>query len=286
MLVQYEKRNYSGKEKIWVGAYANLHNLSHWHIDNEIIYAHIGSAIVSINGELYSLEQGESIFCQSGSLHYIKGSENSLLYIFLFDNKPTEEITSAFCLKSPLLQHHYDLDKYFELIKDELKKQSMFYELRTNSLIMYLVSDIFRHEEVVQSVVKNKTILNYKDLLNRIDEAFEYITFSDAANFMGLSDTYFSKLFKNICGMTFSQYLNIVRIEKAIGFLNSEERIPISEIAVKCGYYSIRHFNRMFLQETGYSPKQLPAQFRLDVKPIKTVKDAFDPTLEESRLVY
>jgi xylan 1,4-beta-xylosidase len=158
--------------------------------------------------------------------------------------------------------------------------------MKTTSLITNLVIDIFRQEEIVPNNTKDKTISNYKNLLNQIDESFEYITFSEAADFMGLSDTYFSMLFKKICGMTFSQYLNVVRIEKAIGLINGEEKIPISEIAVKCGYSSIRHFNRMFLQETGYSPKQLPIHYRLDVKPIKTVKDAFDPTLEESRLVY
>ncbi len=286
MLVKYEKRIYSGDEKVWVGAYENLHNLSHWHIDSEIIYIHSGDAVISIDGELYSLKSTESVFCQSGAIHYIKGAENSIIYIFLFDNKLINEITDQCALKSPVLKHDYQLAKHFEIIKETFKNHKRFYEFKTNTIITSLISDIFMQEEIVMKTDKIKTLANYKKLLNMIDMQFDYITFNDAANFMGFSKTYFSRWFKNICGMTFSQYLNIVKIEKAIGMINGDENLSITEIASKCGYASTRHFNRMFLLETSYSPKKLPSNFRLKIKPIKTVKDAFDPTLEQSRLVW
>lgn len=286
MLVKYEKRIYSGNEKIWVGAYVNLHNLSHWHIDNEIIYVHSGDATVSIDGELYYLKQTDSVFCQSGSVHYIKGSENSMIYIFLFDNSLINHITDQYALKNPILKHEYHLAENFETLKNILKNRHRFYEFKMNTIITSLMSEIFMQEAVMMKTTKIKTISNYKRLLNMIDQQFDHITFQDAANFMAFSKAYFSKWFKNICGMTFSRYLNIVKIEKAIGLINNGEDMSITEIASKCGYASIRHFNRMFLLETSYSPKQLPANFRLNIKPIKTVKDAFDPTLEQSRLVW
>lgn len=286
MLSRHEKRNYSGNEKIWVGTYANLHNLSHWHMDNEIIFVKKGNAKVSVNGEMRYVEQGQTVFCQSGTLHYINGEKDSLIDIFLFDNFLVEDITSHYVLCDPVLQHNHHLNYYFNLIKTELSNRESFYESRTNALIIYLVSDIFRSERTEKlHKSEGKTISGYKDLLNYIDKSYEYLTFNDAAKYMGLSETYFSKLFKNLCGMTFSQYLNVVRIEKAIELLSLDNSYSMTEIASLCGYSSIRHFNRSFLLITGYSPSTLPADYQFDFKQFKTVNDSFNPTLDESKLI-
>lgn len=286
MLSRHEKRNYVGNEKIWVGTYSNLHNLSHWHMDNEIIYVKKGNAKVSLNGEMLYLQQGQAVFCQSGTLHYINGEKDSLIDIFLSDNFLTEDITSRFVLVDPVLQQNYHFNYFFNLIKTELVNRESFYESRTNALIIYLISDIFRREPTEKiNKSEGKTIAGYKDLLNYIDQSYEFLTFKDAATHMGLSETYFSKLFKNLCGMTFSQYLNVVRIEKAIELLLSETSYSITEIASICGYSSIRHFNRSFLQITGYSPSSLPSDYQLDFKQFKTMTESFNPTLDESTLI-
>lgn len=286
MLSRHEKRNYVGNEKIWVGTYENLHNLSHWHIDNEIIFVKKGNAKVSLNGETRYVQQGQAVFCQSGTLHYINGERDSLIDIFLFDNFLVEDITSHYILADPVLQQNYHLTYFFDLIKTELANRESFYESRTNALIIYLVSDIFRRERTEKiSSTEGKTISGYKELLNHIEQSYEYLTFKDAANYMGLSETYFSKLFKNLSGMTFSQYLNVVRIEKAAELLSSDRPYSITEIASMCGYSSIRHFNRCFLLITGYAPSALPADYQLNLKQFKTVTDSFNPTLGESKLI-
>ncbi|MCH5152640.1 MAG: helix-turn-helix domain-containing protein [Clostridiales bacterium] len=262
-------------------------------MDNEIIFVTKGNAKVSLNGETRYVEQGQAVFCQSGTLHYINGEKDSLIDIFLFDNNLVEDITSRYVLADPVLKGNYNLDYFFDLIKNELANREDFYESRTNALIIYLISDIFRREHTQQltdsteklNKSEGKTISGYKELLNHIDQSYEYLTFKDAATYMGLSETYFSKLFKNLCGMTFSQYLNVVRIEKAIELLSSKNSYSMTEIASTCGYSSIRHFNRSFLQITGYSPSALPSDYQLDFKQFKTVTDSFNPTLDESKLI-
>lgn len=286
MLSRHEKRRYVGNEKIWVGTYANLHNLSHWHIDNEIIFCKKGNAKVSVNGEMRYVKQGQAVFCQSGTLHYINGEKDSLIDIFMFDNYLVENITSHYALADPLLKQDYGLNGYFDTIQAELVNRDGFYESKTNAIIIYLVSDIFRREQTKAfSKSEGKTLSGYKELLNYIDQNYEFVTFTDAADFMSLSETYFSKLFKNMCGMTFSQYLNVVRIEKAVELLSSDNSYSITEIASMCGYSSIRHFNRSFLEITGYSPSTLPKDYQLDFKQFKTVTDSFNPTLDESKLI-
>lgn len=63
---------------------------------------------------------------------------------------------------------------------------------------------------------QNENLPEYKKLLYEIQKQYAHITFSQAANMMGLSESYFSRYFHRMSGMTFSRYLNIIRIERAL----------------------------------------------------------------------
>jgi AraC-like DNA-binding protein len=97
--------------------------------------------------------------------------------------------------------------------------------------------------------------------------------------------SYLSRYFKKMSGMTFSQYLNTVKIEKAVRILSSERSISITDLMMKCGFNTIRNFNRTFKEITGYSPKKLPGSFSLNIRSLPTVQDTFDPTLDNSILL-
>lgn len=71
MLAKFEKRDYEGSEKVWVGKYRNLHNISHWHMENELICCQAGSADVMLDDRMFRISAGECIFCASGKVHYI-----------------------------------------------------------------------------------------------------------------------------------------------------------------------------------------------------------------------
>ena len=147
---------------------------------------------------------------------------------------------------------------------------------------------IFREEAYtpLSSHPEHSSIDNYKHLLDEIDANYSYITFSDAAAFMGLSEPYFSRFFRKISGMTFSRYLNTVRLEHAIRMLQEHpRRLSVTEIASLCGFETIRHFNRVFRDITGMSPRELPPNYVPDFKPIRRIEDAFNPTLQSSELL-
>ena len=86
--------------------------------------------------------------------------------------------------------------------------------------------------------------------------------------------------------MTFSQYLNIIRLEKAIDLLNhNTERLSVTDIASLCGFDTIRHFNRVFRELTGFSPRELPENYVLTSQSVKSMVKNFNPTLPSSRLL-
>jgi AraC-like DNA-binding protein len=70
---------------------------------------------------------------------------------------------------------------------------------------------------------------------------------------MHVSTFYFCKMFKKATGLTFTDYLSRVRVEKAKALLLNPH-LRISEIAYDVGFQSLTHFNRMFRKIVGQSP--------------------------------
>jgi AraC-like DNA-binding protein/ligand-binding sensor protein len=79
------------------------------------------------------------------------------------------------------------------------------------------------------------------------------IDLDKVAQAMHVSTFYFCKMFKKATGLTFTDYLSRVRIEKAKTLLLNPH-FRISEIAYDVGFQSLTHFNRMFRKIVGESP--------------------------------
>ena len=56
-------------------------------------------------------------------------------------------------------------------------------------------------------------------------------------------------------GLTFSSYLNKLRLTEAARLLAENEDANVSEIAYSVGYNNVTYFNKLFKQEYGCAPK-------------------------------
>lgn len=66
---------------------------------------------------------------------------------------------------------------------------------------------------------------------------------------------YFSSLFHQCFHINFRQFLNIFRFEHACRLL-SDKKISLTDIAINCGFGSIRNFNRIFKNMCGITPSE------------------------------
>lgn len=83
----------------------------------------------------------------------------------------------------------------------------------------------------------------------------EQLSLDDAARAVNASTRHFCKLFKEATGITFTDYLSRVRVEKAKHLLQNPH-LRVSEIAFETGFESISQFNRSFKRITGQSPTE------------------------------
>ncbi len=287
MIANFETHKYIGTEQVWTGNYSNLRNLPHWHTDFELIHVTKGHTSVSINDQVFFLSEGQTLFVSGGEIHSIQSSENSVVSICLFDDNLVREINTKYSLASPSLIYSYPFNAVFRAIQEEFEQKQPFYELKSKHILQDLLLSIFRKEPLEEVCLENEhhTLKRYKELLNELDKNYVNMSFRDSAKFMGFSEAYFSRFFKLISGMTFSQYRNTIRVEKAIQLLRSNSNLTVSQISFECGFGTPRHFNRVFHAITGFAPTALPIDFRLSFHPQKAISLHFDPTLNGSVLL-
>ncbi len=81
----------------------------------------------------------------------------------------------------------------------------------------------------------------------------EELSLSEVAQAVNMSAFYFCKMFRRTTGMTFTEYLARLRVEKVKNLLlNPHARI--SEAAFAAGFQSLSQFNRVFQRIAGQSP--------------------------------
>jgi len=83
----------------------------------------------------------------------------------------------------------------------------------------------------------------------------EDVTLIGAARHFGYEYHYFSQLLSGRYNINFRRLLNQYRVEAAIDLLE-HTALPITDIALKSGFQTIRSFNHTFREYTGRTPRE------------------------------
>lgn len=82
------------------------------------------------------------------------------------------------------------------------------------------------------------------------------ITLDEMSRHVGMNKSAFCTFMRHSAGMTFSEYLNNIRLERAKDKLLHTE-YAIFEIAAFCGFQNVTYFNRLFRRKYGCTPKEI-----------------------------
>jgi two-component system response regulator YesN len=162
----------------------------------------------------------------------------------------------------------YDLMGFAKIISTDLNLQNR--KALNDSKLSYTVFDSLYSFEAVKKYVLDIyfSLKEYssdnrpagysyiiRKSINFIKENYNRnITMSDAAEFVDVSNSYLSLLFKQETGINFSNYLNNYRIEEAKKLLKSSN-LKIYEISFKVGFDSPYYFSKVFKDITGTTCK-------------------------------
>lgn len=150
-----------------------------------------------------------------------------------------------------------EIEKIFEKMFREYNEKASGYQELLNTYLIELFVKIFRQLETAKDGdVLNKQKAYIFSAVQYLKENYgRKISLHEIASNSFLSPSYFSALFKEMTGSSFSKYLQKIRIEKACELLkNSDEKI--GTIADKVGFYDIKPFYNAFKKLVGVTPNE------------------------------
>ena len=92
------------------------------------------------------------------------------------------------------------------------------------------------------------------------------VTLEQLARHFEISQANLSRLFRREFGVGISRYLTTLRLESAVALLN-DTVLPVSEVALRCGFSTSGYFIRIFRRYTGTTPKHYRLRKRQEAIP-------------------
>jgi AraC-like DNA-binding protein/mannose-6-phosphate isomerase-like protein (cupin superfamily) len=142
-------------------------------------------------------------------------------------------------------------------MKEEHARRESGYEQLIKADLIRLLVTIFRETsklDAAASVNEPPSRRLFYESVQYIEEHYaEELHLNELAQRAAMSPTYFSYMFKVLKGQPFVQYVNEIRIRKALDLLRLTEK-SVMEICMETGFNNMSHFNRMFKKATGTSP--------------------------------
>ena len=131
--------------------------------------------------------------------------------------------------------------------------------LKIRSLVYPILTEYLEKVPHVQSEIKGDALAS---IILYISEHFsEPLTRASVGAALGYSPSYISHTIERLRGVSFSDLINSLRIERAKALLKNSKMSAL-DIALECGFGSERSFYRAFKEITGATPKSYVAKIK------------------------
>ena len=247
------------------------HYESHFHSAVEIILPVKGEVIYTVDDSTYRVQSNEVLIIPQNCVHSLIMHEGSSRYLLLFEPDHIFGMRDMQLIEGLLKTPIYltGQSESQDSIRSLLMQVVNCYERREflwNSLCYAYLLQMYARLGQFNNMTLEMN--RYDDKGQRIDPEIvdsarlyidqnymRDITLTDVSNFTGFSECYFSRVFKQQLGLSFSEYLRGKRIAMAEELL-IHSRQPIQEIAMSAGFGSVATFNRVFRDAKNCTPSR------------------------------
>ena len=245
----------------------------HWHEQMELIYIKKGSGAVSVNLESYPVSAGCVVPVLPGELHAIEGDpggrmeyENIIFSLALLDSAEADDwcrgVVDALRRGELLVERpirpgtplHADVSAALDGADAACAEKAPGYPLLVKSQLFKLLFALNRHRLAAPQGKPAEDAEKLKGLFGYVKANFSRpIAVADAAAVAGYSPSHFMRIFRQVTGRTFVDYLTDYRLSAAVYYLK-ETGDDISAVAENCGFDNVSYFIRRFRRKYGTSP--------------------------------
>lgn len=256
---------------------------THWHNEAELTLITKGKALYQIDLVDYEVKEGDILFIPPLLLHSVSlnYSEELLSETFVFhmnflggnstDICSTRYLTpimnqeiSLPYLITPEHPAYVSLQKTFNQITSLYDETIIGYELALKALFLQAVFLLLQYSEKKSVSETGTSSDKLKQVLDYIELHYEEsISVSELARLCYFSDSHFMRFFKKHMNMTCVEYLNNLRLEKAVE-LFEQGNSSILDVSLSVGFHNLSYFHRAFKKKYNMTPLSFIKQLETD----------------------
>ena len=229
---------------------------SHFHDSYELIYVIAGVLDVAINGTNIELCNGEMLLLSPNAVHSFLVGEGTKVWVGVFSPDHIE----AFFKKYRSVQFgKFSCEGEIE----QILRKELFIQAKPDRYLriayLYLVCDACSKRAEYLNTHNEQKFMNA--VISYISENLENeLSMKGLAEELGYEYHYLSGLFNRCFSVNFKRFVNMYKVEKACALLG-ESDANVMSVYEECGFESMRNFNRVFKEITGYTPSEYKKNF-------------------------
>jgi AraC-like DNA-binding protein/mannose-6-phosphate isomerase-like protein (cupin superfamily) len=244
----------------------------HIHDAVEFIYMIKGSVRITVDDREDRLSEGDLVMLRSRGVHSMRTEESPINSYYTLKIRPklirnlspknlAGRIALRFSVFNENLKHIWRKEEleggemlrgYRELM-EKCDRDGEYNDISMLSSVLTVVFGVLSDGEAVFDEINSDANQIYESITYINENYAEDITAEQAAEKVNMSYSYFAKSFKAATGRTFTEYLNITRINEAEQMLINTD-LSVSEIATRCGYNNISYFISLYKKHKGITP--------------------------------
>jgi AraC-like DNA-binding protein len=239
----------------------NMGYACHLHPSLELCFVLEGKAICSVNGQEYVAQKGDVIMIFPYQLHEFPLDRNqngrfALLNIPANIYAPYRSFIAKHIPVTPLIGGVAAQEEIKALLEIIIAAQNTgIPQQMASSFTVGLLGALLQSVEMSYRSTKQENLL--LSVLEYCNQHYkEKITLGFLAKTFYMNQSSLSRMFNNLLGISFNDFLQLVRLEEAEELLRTTGK-SVSEIAFEVGFSNVRSFHRACEKHRGVSPTVL-----------------------------
>lgn len=227
---------------------------NHFHKNLELIYVLNGKLNFTLNNVTYKMTCGDFGLCLPYDIHSFLPEKGCKYWILVFSgdfvHSFSKEISgkvgvgSVFRIKKPIENY----------VKEQLINNSSPTKYTLKSCLYAICEEYLQAVPLIdKDTKKTEIIVRIADYVS--ENHTKHISLKEIASMFGYDYNYMSRYFKNMFNMSFTNFVNLYRLETAVELLENSNA-SILEIALNSGFQSVRSFNNFFRKTLNTTPSK------------------------------
>lgn len=241
----------------------------HFHSDMEIFLVLRGSVNIDDGQQRHLLKKNDIFLSNRNAVHSLRRTqEDNLLMVLQFDPTLCKEyyprISRVRFNKTHILKN--TSPEYWGMFRECMDRivacycqREDGYAIEMMSLLNHMLFCMLRYDDYTvldekTAAAENRNMTRLRRIIEYMRENYMYpITLKEIAERENLDMYYLSHFIKTHLGISFQNYLNRMRVERAEYLLLHTDLSHI-DICMECGFSDYKYLNKSFLREFGCTP--------------------------------